>query len=63
LDFAVKLKVQRYAPNTIKAYLDYASLYLKSIERYSDLSEVPTMHIEGFINEKVIIYHPPTKKD
>jgi integrase/recombinase XerD len=54
LDFEAKLKVQRYASNTIKSYLDYARLYIQSLEMYSDLSEVPTTHIEGFINEKVL---------
>lgn len=51
--FEKKLITQRYANNTIKSYKDYASLFLKHLDSYSSLNDVPITAIESFINAKV----------
>ena len=51
--FQTKLNTQRYAKNTIKSYMDYASLFLKHLNEYPSLKDVPVIAIESFINEKV----------
>lgn len=51
--FQTKLNTQRYAMNTIKSYMDYASLFLKHLNEYPSLKDVPVSAIESFINEKV----------
>lgn len=51
--FQTKLSTQRYAKNTIKSYMDYASLFLKHLNEYPSLKDVPMSAIESFINEKV----------
>lgn len=51
--FQTKLNTQRYAKNTIKSYMDYASLFLKHLNEYPSLKDVPVKAIESFINEKV----------
>lgn len=51
--FQTKLNTQRYAKNTIKSYMDYASLFLKHLNEYPSLKDVPVRAIESFINEKV----------
>lgn len=51
--FQTKLNTQRYAKNTIKSYMDYASLFLKHLSEYPSLKDVPVKAIESFINEKV----------
>lgn len=52
--FQTKLSTQRYAKNTIKSYMDYASLFLKRLNEYPSLKDVPMRAIESFINEKVL---------
>ncbi|MGY4385716.1 integrase/recombinase XerD [Pedobacter sp. UYP24] len=51
--FEKKLIIQRYAINTIKSYKDYASLFLKHVNDYPFLKEVPVSAVESFINDKV----------
>lgn len=51
--FEKKLTAQRYASNTIKAYKDYARLFLKYVDNLSSLESIPISIIESFINEKV----------
>ncbi len=49
-----RLKLQRYANNTISSYCAYAQLFLDYMEKYDDLNEIPIHEIEKFINLKVI---------
>lgn len=49
-----RLKLQRYANNTIKSYCGYAQVFLEQIEKYNRLNEIPISEIELFINTKVI---------
>ena len=49
-----RLKLQRYANNTIVSYCAYAQLFLDYMEKYNDLNEIPIHEIEKFINLKVI---------
>ncbi|WP_262887188.1 tyrosine-type recombinase/integrase [Sphingobacterium sp. SGR-19] len=51
--FEKKLTTQRYANNTVKAYKDYARLFLKYVDNYPSLESIPITIIESFINEKV----------
>ena len=51
--FHQMLTVQRYAPNTIRVYQDYARLFLNAMQKYKQLNEIPVVAIEAFINEKV----------
>lgn len=53
IKFEKKLTTQRYASNTIRSYKDYASLFLKHVDSYTSLKDVPLVKIESFINEKV----------
>jgi integrase/recombinase XerD len=53
LDFKKRLQIQRFAPNTIKSYVDYAHLYLKSVKNYASLRDIPISEIENFINRKI----------
>lgn len=53
ITFEKKLSTQRYASNTIKSYKDYVSLFLKHVDNYTSLKDVPLVDIESFINEKV----------
>nr|WP_314244680.1 tyrosine-type recombinase/integrase [Empedobacter tilapiae] len=49
-----RLKFQRYANNTIKSYCSYTQVFLKQMENYNSLDEIPISEIELFINTKVI---------
>lgn len=49
-----RLKLQRYANNTISSYCSYAQVFLDYMEKYDDLNEIPIHEIEKFINLKVI---------
>ncbi len=49
-----RLKLQRYANNTIKSYCSYTQVFLEQIEKYNRLDEIPISEIELFINRKVI---------
>ena len=49
-----RLKLQRYANNTIKSYCGYAQVFLEQMEKYNRLDEIPISEIELFINTKVI---------
>lgn len=51
--FEKRLALQRYSPNTIRAYRDYARIFLKHMEDYVDLEQIPIIEIENFINMKV----------
>ncbi|MBY0066478.1 site-specific integrase [Empedobacter stercoris] len=48
-----RLKLQRYANNTIKSYCGYAQVFLEQMEKYNRLDEIPISEIELFINTKV----------
>ena len=48
-----KLTTQRSTSNTVKAYKDYARLFLKYVDNYPSLESIPITIIESFINEKV----------
>lgn len=48
-----RLKLQRYANNTIKSYCSYAQIFLDYMSKYHTLTEIPTSEIEAFINAKV----------
>ena len=47
------MTTQRYASNRVKAYKDYARLFLKYVDNYPSLEFIPITIIESFINEKV----------
>ena len=49
-----RLKLQRYANNTIKSYCSYTQVFLEQMEKYNSLDEIPISEIELFINRKVI---------
>lgn len=49
-----RLKLQRYANNTIKSYCGYARVFLEQMDQYNRLDEIPISEIELFINTKVI---------
>ena len=49
-----RLKLQRYANNTIKSYCSYTQVFLEQMEKYNRLDEIPISEIELFINRKVI---------
>lgn len=49
-----RLKLQRYANNTIKSYCGYTQVFLEQMEKYNRLDEIPISEIELFINTKVI---------
>src|SRR5690606_14727801 len=51
--FEKRLALQRYSPNTIRAYRDYARIFLKHMEDYVDLEQIPIIEIENFINMKL----------
>jgi integrase/recombinase XerD len=51
--FEKRLALQRYSHNTIRAYRDYARIFLKYMEDYVDLEQIPIIDIENFINMKV----------
>jgi integrase/recombinase XerD len=53
--FEQRLHLQRYAKNTIKAYNDYAKVFLKAMSEYDSLSDIPIIKIEFFINQKVTL--------
>lgn len=48
-----RLKLQRYANNTIKSYCGYAQVFLDYMYNYASLKDIPTTEIEKFINFKV----------
>lgn len=50
-----KLLLQRYTPNTIKAYKDYAKIFLSTVSEHNTLENVPISCIEEFINHKVLV--------
>ena len=49
-----RLKLQRYANNTIKSCCSYTQVFLEQMEKYNRLDEIPISEIELFINRKVI---------
>ena len=49
-----RLKLQRYANNTIKSYCSYTQVFLEQMEKYNRLDEIPISEIELFIYRKVI---------
>lgn len=51
--FERRLKLQRYAESTVKAYLSNAVIFLNAFAHYSDLKDIPISAIEAFINQKV----------
>jgi integrase/recombinase XerD len=51
-EFEEQLIEQRYAPNTIRAYLDYSKLYLQHVQPYESLQDVPLSEIERFVKQK-----------
>lgn len=52
--FRSRLKIQRYANNTIRSYCSYAQFFLESMNGYKNLNEIPIATIESFINTKVL---------
>ena len=48
-----RMALQRYSPNTIKAYKQYAQVFLQAMSDYSSLKKIPVLEIEGFINRMV----------
>ena len=55
VSFRRKLEVQRFAPNTVKSYVDYARIFLTYMHRYQSLQSIPIDEIEAFINHKVLV--------
>lgn len=51
--FEKRLSLQRYAPNTIRSYRDYARIFLKAMENHRNLEQIPVAEIENFINDRV----------
>ena len=48
-----RMALQRYSPNTIKAYKQYAQVFLQAMSDYTSLKKIPVSEIEGFINRMV----------
>ena len=48
-----RMALQRYSPNTIKAYEQYAQVFLQAMSGYTNLKKIPVSEIEGFINRMV----------
>ena len=48
-----RMALQRYSPNTIKAYKQYAEVFLQAMSDYTSLKKIPVSEIEGFINRMV----------
>lgn len=51
--FSERMKMQRYADNTIKSYTDYVSQFLKAMHQFEKLSLIPIPNIEEYIKDKV----------
>lgn len=51
--FEERLRIQRYAANTIKSYKEYLKLFLYAMQKYDKLAQIPIGEIESFINLKV----------
>lgn len=51
--FAQRLKVQRYAPNTQQAYLSNLTVFLSFFQK--DPKDIQVAEIESFINHKVLV--------
>lgn len=52
--FEERMRLQRYAPSTIKSYKEYVMIFLQEMRRYNKLSLIPISSIEAFLNKKVI---------
>src|SRR5690606_17729279 len=48
-----RMALQRYSPNTIKAYKQHVQVFLQAMSEYDNLKEIPVSEIEGFINRMV----------
>src|SRR5690606_30433922 len=48
-----RMALQRYSPNTIKAYKQHVQVFLRAMSEYPSLKEIPVSEIEGFINRMV----------
>lgn len=48
-----RMALQRYSPNTIKAYKQYTQVFLQAMSDYTSLKKIPVSEIEGFINRMV----------
>ncbi len=48
-----RMALQRYSPNTIKAYEQYAQVFLQAMSGDTNLKKIPVSEIEGFINRMV----------
>jgi len=48
-----RMALQCYSPNTIKAYKQYAQVFLQAMSDYTRLKKIPVSEIEGFINRMV----------
>src|SRR5690606_15508918 len=48
-----RMALQRYSPNTIKAYKQYAQVFLQAMSDYTSLKKTPASEIEGFTNRMV----------
>src|SRR5690606_18896411 len=48
-----RMALQRYSPNTVKAYKQYAQVFLKAMSSFTRLKDIPLSEIEGFINRMV----------
>lgn len=55
ISFRQKLEVQRFAANTVRNYVDYARMFLKSMNHYDSLQKIPISEVEAFINHKVLV--------
>lgn len=53
LKMTERMASQRYSPNTIKAYKQYAQVFLQAMSGYTNLKKIPVPEIEGFINRVV----------
>jgi len=49
-----RMALQRYSPNTIKAYKQHVQVFLRAMSDYANLKEIPVSEIEKFINRLVI---------
>lgn len=48
-----RMALKRYSPSTIKAYKQYAQVFLQAMSDYTSLKKIPVSEIEGFINRMV----------
>ena len=53
LVMAERMALQRYSPNTIKAYMQYAQVFPQAMSSFTNLKDIPVSEVEGFINRMV----------